>query len=90
MVPDIIPYGYGNSGALKCSYILNESFKKDFDGVLSFLFDRVGKELVLAYFFVDNGVRFTYIPPEYIEKGTVTDVPAEPFVYFFRQGSFAN
>ena len=85
LVPDVIPFGYGNSGTVKNNYLLAKNINKGFDGVLTFSFDTSGKEIILAYFYVDNGVQFTYISEKNIENNIITSVPDDSPVLFFRQ-----
>ncbi len=87
LVPDVIPFGYGSSGTVKNNYFLSDSVTKKFDGTLSFAFDRSGKEINFAYFFVDNGVQFTYIPENAVENSMITSVSDDSYVFYFRQNS---
>ncbi|MCL2480509.1 MAG: SH3 domain-containing protein [Spirochaetaceae bacterium] len=85
LVPDVIPFGYGSSGTVRNNYFLSNSINKKFDGVLSFVFDTSVREIILAYFYVDNGVQFTYISEKNIENNIISSVPDDSPVLFFRQ-----
>jgi len=85
LVSDVIPFGYGNSGTVKNNYLLSNNISKKYDGVLSFLFDTSGREIIFTYFFIDNGVQFTYISEKNIENTIITSVPDDSYVLYFRQ-----
>ena len=85
LVPEVIPFGYGNSGTIKNHYFISDNITQKFDGVLSFAFDTNGREIVLAYFFVDNGVQFTCISEKNIENSVITFVPDNSHVLYFKQ-----
>ena len=85
LVPDVIPFGYGSSGTIKNNYFLSDNINKNFDGILSFSFDTAGKEIVVAYIFVDNGVQFTHIPKSNIEGNIISSLPDDSHVFYFRQ-----
>ncbi len=87
LVPEIIPFGFGNSGSLKNKYFISGELSGDFDGTLSFVFDRSGREIVFAYIFREDGVQFTFVPEDSIENGVVVNLPEERFMYYFRQTS---
>ncbi|MDX9801674.1 MAG: SH3 domain-containing protein [Spirochaetia bacterium] len=87
LVPEIIPFGFGNSGYLKNKYFISGNLSGDFDGTLSFVFDRSGREINFAYLFKEEGVQFTFIPEDSIENGVVVNLPEERFVYYFKQTS---
>ena len=85
LVPDVIPFGYGSSGTIKNNYFLSNSITKKIDGVISFSFDTSGREIIFAYFFVDNGVQLTYIPEKNIENAVIFSIPDDSHVFYFRQ-----
>lgn len=90
LVPEIIPFGYGNSGRIKIDYFLSDSLSTNYDGVFSFLFDRNSREIIFAYALTENGVHFTHIPSGYVDGGIVTSLPEEGFVYYFRQSMLTD
>ncbi|MCL2294021.1 MAG: SH3 domain-containing protein [Spirochaetes bacterium] len=87
LVPDVFPFGFGSTGTVQSNYFLASRLARRFDGVITFAFDSPGREIVFAYLFVDDAVRFTHIPERNIERGIVTSIPAEPRVIYFRQSS---
>ncbi len=90
LVPEIIPFGYGNSGYVKNDYFLSETLAEDFDGVFSFVFDRNGKEIIFAWFFTEGGVQLTHVPEESVEDGIIYSIPDEKYMYYFRQSSLLD
>ena len=85
LIPEVIPFAFGSSGTIRNNYHLSRRLDGRFDGVLSFAFEPTGREIVLAYNFVEAGVRFTHVPERSIENLVVTSVPADSHVLYFRQ-----
>ena len=90
LVPEIIPFGYGVSGSLKGEYFLSEQLAEEFDGIISFVFERTGDEIVFACSFAEDGIQFTHVPPDYIVDEMVAELPEERNVYYFRYGASAD
>lgn len=90
LVPDVIPFGYGQTGKLETGYFTDKALEKEYDGVIAFVFDRTGGKLFFAYTATDGGVRLTHLPinnsSAFAESRTVRSIPSKDSnVFFFRQ-----
>ncbi len=87
LIPDIIPSGYGITGKIKNHYYLSKKLSNNYDGILSFAFDRNSGEINFVYYITDEeGLELIYIPENYIEDGLVHELPEDKKMYYFRQG----
>ncbi len=86
LVPDIIPSGYGISGKVENQYYLSDGLSGQYNGILTFIFEKSSKEVSFVYYMTDEeGIELIYLPPEYIEEGLVEKLPDEKEIYYFRQ-----
>ena len=87
LVPDIIPFGYGITGKVENHYYLSGSLSRNYDGILSFVFERNSEEVSFVYYMTDEeGLELIYLPPDYIEEDLVKELPEKKEIYYFRQG----
>lgn len=90
LVPDVIPFGYGQTGKLEAGYFMDEALKAEYDEVIAFVFDKTGGKIFFAYTVTDGGMHLTYVPidddSEFAESRTVRSTPdRDNNVFFFRQ-----
>lgn len=85
LVPSILPQGLSGSGNVDFPYVLAPALKKDYDGIVTFFFaeTRAKTNYSFAYTFVDNGVRFYYVPIANIDEYMVKRTGSSPVVIFF-------
>ena len=67
-------------------YYLSDSLSGQYNGILTFIFEKSSKEVSFVYYMTDEeGIELIYLPPEYIEEGLVEKLPDEKEIYYFRQ-----
>jgi len=57
LVPSLISRTAGSTGTVSIQYFISDSLKKQYDGMLTFVFDGMDKEVNFLYKIEDNGLR---------------------------------
>ncbi|MCR5290207.1 MAG: SH3 domain-containing protein [Treponema sp.] len=83
LVPSLIPQGAGNSGTVSIEYFMADSLKGQFDGVLTFTFDRGNKKINFLYKLEESGIRLEDLSNVVIKNKTVSSRALSPLVLFF-------
>ncbi|ULQ60508.1 SH3 domain-containing protein [Brucepastera parasyntrophica] len=90
LTPAIIPAGAGGGGTVEVRYFLNSALAKDYNGVLSFLFDSTGRWVHFLYTIDSQGLRLEQVSESNIRNAVVTARNLTPTILFFRPEKAAD
>lgn len=83
LVPTIIAQSAGNSGTVSIKYFISAALKNSYDGILTFRFADMAKEVNFLYKMTDDGLRLEDAAHAQIANGVVTSRGTSPLVIFF-------
>ncbi|MEW5815925.1 MAG: SH3 domain-containing protein [Spirochaetota bacterium] len=85
LIPNIIPRTAGGKGSVEFNLFLGDDLKVRYEGVISFHFSNTGDNVYtnFIYTFVENGLKFIYVPESDIKEGIVERQNPSPIVLFF-------
>ncbi|QTQ15295.1 SH3 domain-containing protein [Treponema parvum] len=83
LVPSLIVRNAGNEGIVSVKYFISNPLKVSYDGILTFKFDRMNKELNFLYKLEENGIRLTDAGGAVFKGLSVQNPGASPLVLFF-------
>ena len=86
LIPTLLDKGTKGSGSVGIKYFLGENLKKDWDGVLSFSFDNMNREVNFLYKLESGGIRLEDTNKTHMSGNIVEERSRNPLVlYFARQ-----
>lgn len=85
LVPSIIASNAGNTGSVEIKYFLSRALSSAYDGVITFNFDGMQKEVNFLYKLQENGLRLEDATGAVINNGVVTERGLSPLVLFFNK-----
>ena len=83
LVPSVIPSSAKSTGTVEVKYFLSKSLSAGYDGVLTFKFDGMQKEINFLYKMEDNGLRFEDATGAVIKNNILMERSLSPLVIFF-------
>lgn len=83
ITPSIIPSGTGSSGKVSLKYFLDKKLSGDYDGVLSFKFEKTSEPVVFMYSISSKGLRLEAVEASSIQDNLVTRRSLDPVILFF-------
>lgn len=81
--PSIIPSGAGSSGKVSLKYFLDKKLSSDYDGVLSFKFEKTAEQVVFMYSISSKGLRLEAVESSGIKDNIVMRRSLNPVILFF-------
>lgn len=85
LIPSVLPSSAKNTGSVKVKYYLSKSLSASYDGVLTFQFDGVQKEINFLYKLENNGLRFEDATGAVIKNNILMERSLSPLVIFFNK-----
>ena len=82
LVPSILP-SVKNKGTVHIKYFLARSLSSVYDGVITFSFDGINKEVNFLYKIEENGLRFEDASGATIKNNILMERSMSPLVIFF-------
>ena len=83
LVPGILSSTAQNKGTVQIKYFLIRSLSQAYDGVLTFSFDGMNKEVNFFYKMEENGLRFEDATGAVKENNTFKERGNSPLIVFF-------
>lgn len=83
MNPTIIPSGVGSSGTVAISGFLNTKVKSDYDGLLSFKFEKADEPIFFMYNISSKGLKLELVDANNIKENVVMQRSLNPVILFF-------
>ncbi|AIN94336.1 SH3 domain-containing protein [Treponema putidum] len=83
ITPSIIPSGAGSSGKVSLKYFLDKKLSSDYDGVLSFKFEKTADPVVFMYSISSKGLRLEAVESSGINDNIVMRRSLNPVILFF-------
>ncbi|UTY28272.1 SH3 domain-containing protein [Treponema putidum] len=83
ITPSIIPSGAGSSGKVSLKYFLDKKLSSDYDGVLSFKFEKTAEPVVFMYSISSKGLRLEAVESSGINDNIVMRRSLNPVILFF-------
>lgn len=87
LVPGVISRGAQENGVVSVKYFIDDSLKVSYDGVLTFKFSGMDKEVNFLYKMADGGLRLEDATDASIEADVVTSRGVSPIIVFFNRGN---
>jgi len=81
--PSIIPSGAGSSGKVSLKHFLDKKLLSDYEGVLSFKFEKSPEPVVFMYSISSKGLRLEAVESSSIQDNIVTRRSLDPVILFF-------
>ncbi len=81
--PSIIPSGAGSSGTVSVSGFLTPKLKSDYEGVLSFKFEKADEPVIFMYSISSKGLRLEAVERNNISENIVNRRSLNPVILFF-------
>ncbi|UTC61631.1 SH3 domain-containing protein [Treponema sp. OMZ 787] len=81
--PSIIPSGAGSSGRVSLKYFLDKKLLSDYQGALSFRFEKTAEPVVFMYSISSKGLRLEAVESSSIQDNLVTRRSLDPVILFF-------
>ena len=81
--PSIIPSGAGSSGKVSLKHFLDKKLSGDYEGVLSFKFEKTSEQVVFMYSISSKGLRLEAVESSSIQDNIVTRRSLDPVILFF-------
>lgn len=85
LVPGVISSSAKNTGTVQIKYFLIRSLAQAYDGVLTFKFDGMNKEVNFFYKMEENGLRLEDATGAVLDKNVFKDRGISPLIIFFKQ-----
>lgn len=85
LVPAVISTGAGSNGTVSIKYFIDKSFADSYDGVLTFQFENMEKEVNFLYKIEKDGIRLEDATDAVIIGNMVTERGLSPLVLFFEK-----
>ena len=82
LVPSILP-SVKNKGNVRIKYFLSRTLSASYDGIITFVFDGIAKEVNFLYKIEENGLRFEDASGAVIKNNILTERSMSPLVIFF-------
>ena len=86
LVPSVISSSARNTGTVRIKYFLSKSLSASYDGVLTFKFDGMEKEVNFLYKMESSGLRFEDATGAVIKNNILMERALSPLVLFFSKG----
>lgn len=86
LVPAVISSSARNTGSVRIKYFLSRSLSTVYDGVLTFKFDGMEKEVNFLYKIESGGLRFEDATGAVIKNNILMERALSPLVLFFSKG----
>ena len=86
LVPAVISSSARNTGTVRIKYFLSKSLSASYDGVLTFKFDGMEKEVNFLYKMESSGLRFEDATGAVIKNNILMERALSPLVLFFSKG----
>lgn len=83
LVPSVLSSSAKNRGTVKVKYFISKALSQVYDGVLTFEFDGMQKEVNFLYKIEENGLRFEDATGALIDDSTLKERALSPLVIFF-------
>lgn len=83
LVPGVLSSSAQNAGTVQIKYFLIRSLAQAYDGVLTFKFNGMNKEVNFFYKMEENGLRFEDATGAVLDNGTFKDRGISPLIVFF-------
>ncbi|MGP1459393.1 MAG: SH3 domain-containing protein [Treponema sp.] len=83
LVLSVIAQSAKKSGVVSIKYFTGSALSKNYDGVLTFAFDGMAKEVNFLYRLEANGLRLEDAAPSAIKDGVINERRLSPLVLFF-------
>ncbi|MGI5084514.1 SH3 domain-containing protein [Treponema putidum] len=83
ITPSIIPSRAGSSGKVSLKYFLDKKLSSDYDGVLSFKFEKTAEPVVFMYSISSKGLRLEAVESSGINDNIVMRRSLNPVILFF-------
>lgn len=81
--PSIIPSGAGSSGKISLKHFLDKKLLSDYEGALSFRFEKTSEPVVFMYSISSKGLRLEAVESSSIQDNIVTRRSLDPVILFF-------
>lgn len=85
LVPGVISSSAKNTGTVQIKYFLIRSLAQAYDGVLTFKFDGMNKEVNFFYKMEENGLRLEDATGAVLDKNVFKDRGISPLIIFFKR-----
>lgn len=85
LVPGVISSSAKNTGTVQVKYFLVRSLAQAYDGVLSFKFDGMSKEVNFFYKIEENGLRFEDATGAVLDNSLFRERGISPLIIFFKK-----
>ncbi|MBR7064943.1 MAG: SH3 domain-containing protein, partial [Treponema sp.] len=85
LVPSVIEESARGNGIITVKYFLNESLASSYDGVLTFRFDNMNKDVNFLYKIEADGIRFEDASKASYSGNMITSRALSPLVLFFQK-----
>lgn len=83
LVPSLIDKGAKGNGSVEIKYLLSSSLKSSWDGVLTFHFEGMSKEVNFLYKMESNGLKMEDAERASFDGNIITNRSSNPMVLFF-------
>lgn len=83
LVPSLIVRTAGTTGTVSIKYFISNTLKNSYDGILTFKFDKMNKELNFLYKIEEKGLRLTDAGGASFKGSTVQTLGSSPLILFF-------
>ena len=83
LVPSIIAKSAKGNGTVSVNYFISSSLKTSYDGILTFRFNEMAKEVNFLYKMTGDGLRLEDATQAQISNGVVVSRSSSPLVIFF-------
>ena len=84
LVPSVIPAGTKNVGFFTERYALSKNLKENYDGILTFKFDGLSKEINFLYKLEDGALRMEDATGSEIDGNLVKTRSSSPLILYFK------
>lgn len=85
LVPSVIPAATKNTGVAQIKYSLSKSLKKDYDGIVTFVFDGSSQEINFLYKMDDGGLKLEDTIGASFKGNQITSRGVSPVIIFFKR-----
>lgn len=86
LVPSVLSSSAKNNGTVSIKYFLSRSLSASYDGILTFKFQDMDKEVNFLYKIESNGLRFEDATGAVIKNNILMERALSPLVLFFTKG----
>lgn len=85
LVPSVIPAGSKNNGSAQIKYSLSKTLKKDYDGIVTFIFEGSSQEINFLYKMDDGGLKLEDTIGASFKGNQITSRGVSPVIIFFKR-----